>query len=128
MYTIQEVSHMTGLTPHTLRYYEKEGLLPNVERSPSGIRRYSDGDLEVLGGICCLKSTGMSLQDIARFLQLSREGDRTLPQRVALLQSHRETVLARMAEMQAHLETVTRKLDCYQEKLQAYEAHSADRP
>ena len=88
----------------------------------------ADADLEVLSGICCLKSTGMSLQDIARFLQLSREGDRTLPQRVALLQSHRETVLARMAEMQAHLETVTRKLDCYQEKLQAYEAQSADRP
>ena len=121
MYTIQEVSRKTGLSAHTLRFYEKEGLLGLVERSPSGIRQYSDADLELLGGICCLKNTGMSLREIARFMQLAQEGDSTLRERVALLQSHREKVLARMEEMQSHLEKVTGKLRCYSEKLEAYE-------
>ena len=122
MYSIREVSEKTGLSAHTLRFYEKEGLLPGVERSSSGIRRYSDADLELLGGICCLKNTGMSLREIARFMQLSQEGDCTLRERVALLRAHRDEVLARMEEMQSHLDKVTRKLDCYTEKLRAYEA------
>ena len=71
MYSIQEVSSRTGLTTHTLRYYEKEGLLTGVERSPGGFRQYTDEDLEALGLICCLKNTGMSLQEIARFVNLT---------------------------------------------------------
>lgn len=121
MYSIQEVSEKTGLTAHTLRFYEKEGLLPGVERSPSGIRRYSDADLELLSGICCLKNTGMSLREIARFMQLAKEGDSTLRQRCALLEAHRDEVLARMEEMQSHLDKVTRKLDVYNRKLRTYE-------
>ena len=122
MYTIQEVSEKTGLSAHTLRFYEKEGLLPGVERSPSGIRQYSEADLELLGGICCLKNTGMSLREIARFMQLTQQGDSTLRERYALLEAHRDEVLARMEEMQSHLDKVTRKLDFYREKLRAYEA------
>lgn len=121
MYSIQEVSQKTGLTAHTLRFYEKEGLLGSVERSESGFRQYTDDDLEVLGGICCLKNTGMSLREIARFLELSREGDQTLRQRVDLLEAHRNKVLAQMEQMQTHLDKVTRKLDYYTEKLRAYE-------
>ena len=121
MYSIQEVSRMTKLSAHTLRFYEKEGLLPGVERSESGIRQYSDADLDLLSGICCLKHTGMSLREIARFMQLYREGDGTLRERVALLQAHRDKVLARMAGMPSHLDKVTRKLDVYSEKLRAYE-------
>ena len=97
-YSIQEVSEKTGLSAHTLRYYEKESLLPGVERSSSGFRQYSDADLELLGGICCLKNTGMSLREIARFMQLTKEGDSTLRQRCGLLEAHRGKVLARMAE------------------------------
>ena len=122
MYSIQEVSRKTGLSTHTLRYYEKEGLLGLVERSRSGFRQYTDADLEVLSGICCLKNTGMSLQEIARFLKLSREGDSTLQERVELLQAHREKVLARMEELQTHLDKVTGKLNIYSEKLRAYES------
>ena len=74
MYSIQDVSRKTGLTAHTLRYYEKEGLIPSIERSQGGIRQYTDEDLEALGLICCLKNTGMSLQEIARFVQLTQAG------------------------------------------------------
>lgn len=125
MYSIQDVSKKTGLTAHTLRYYEKEGLISGVERTQGGFRQYTDEDLERLGLICCLKNTGMSIQEIARFVQLTREGDHTLEERVELLREHRERVLERMEEMQKYLEKVTWKLNFFTEKLHAYEAEKA---
>ena len=126
MYSIRDVSRRTGLTAHTLRYYEKEGLITGVERTPGGIRQYTDEDLEALGLICCLKNTGMSLQEIARFVRLTREGEHTLRERVTLLQEHRDRVIARMAEMQTHLDKVTWKLNFFSEKLQTYEARKGE--
>ena len=122
MYSIQDVSKKTGLSAHTLRYYEKEGLISGVERTQGGFRQYTDEDLERLGLICCLKNTGMSIQEIAQFVQLTRQGDHTLKERVELLREHRERVLARMEEMQKYLEKVTWKLNFFTEKLNAYEA------
>ena len=127
MYSIQDVSKKTGLTPHTLRYYEMEGLISGVERSQGGFRQYTDEDLERLGLICCLKNTGMSIQEIARFVQLTNEGDHTLEERVELLRTHREQVLERMAEMQKYLDKVTWKLNFFTEKLRAYEAGKAEK-
>ncbi len=125
MYSIQDISKKTGLSTHTLRYYEKEGLLSPVERSAGGFRQYTDEDLEALGLICCLKNTGMSLQEIARFIQLSRAGDQTLKERVELLRQHRENVISRIQEMQKHLNKVTWKLNYFSEKLQNYENREA---
>ncbi len=122
MYSIQDVSRKTGLSTHTLRYYEKEGLISGVERSQGGFRQYTDEDLEKLGLICCLKNTGMSIQEIARFVQLTREGEHTLEERVELLKEHRNRVLKRMEEMQRHLEKVTWKLNFFSEKLREYQA------
>ena len=127
MYSIQEVSKKTGLSAHTLRYYEKEGLICGVERTQGGFRQYSDEDMEALGLICCLKNTGMSLQEIARFVSLTRQGDHTLEERVAMLRSHREKVIARMEEMQTYLDKVTWKLNFFAQKLQAYRANDVDR-
>ena len=121
MYSIQDVSGRTGLSPHTLRYYEKEGLLSPVNRTPGGFRQYTDEDLEALGLICCLKNTGMSLQEITRFVRLTRQGDETLRERVELLREHRESVIQRMNEMQKYLDKVTWKLNFFSEKLRAYE-------
>ncbi len=121
MYSIQDVSKRTGLSAHTLRYYEKEGLLPHVDRSAGGFRQYSDEDMEALGLICCLKNTGMPLQEIARFVDLTHRGDATLQERVELLRAHRENVISRIAEMQTHLEKVTWKLNYFSEKLRNYE-------
>ncbi len=121
MYSIQDVSRKTGLSTHTLRYYEKEGLITGVERTSGGFRQYTDEDLEALGLICCLKKTGMPLQGITRFVQLTHEGDQTLRERVELLREHREDVIARMDEMQRYLEKVTWKLNYFSEKLRAYE-------
>ena len=121
MYTIQDVSKKTGLSAHTLRYYEKEGLITGIERSQGGFRQYTDEDLEALSLICCLKNTGMSLQEITRFVTLTHEGEQTLKERVELLREHRENVIARMAEMQKYLDKVTWKLNFFSEKLRAYE-------
>jgi len=121
MYTIQEVCKKTGLTAHTLRYYEKEKLLPSVGRSAGGFRQYSDEDLESLAMICCLKNTGMSVQNIGRFMELTREGDQTLRERCEMLKKHRETVLERLEEMQRYLDKVTWKYNFFSHKLREYE-------
>ena len=128
MYSIQDVSKKTGLSAHTLRYYEKEGLLAHVERTPGGFRQYTDEDMEALGLICCLKNTGMSLQEITRFVSLTHEGDQTLRERVELLREHRESVISRMQEMQKYLEKVTWKLNFFSEKLRDYEARAEQKP
>ena len=126
MYSIQDVSKKTGLSAHTLRYYEKEGLLSNISRTSGGFRQYTDEDLEALGLICCLKNTGMSLEEITRFVNLTHEGDETLKERVELLRIHRENVIARMNEMQKYLDKVTWKLNFFSEKLRNYENLEAD--
>ncbi len=122
MYTIRQICEKTGLSAHTLRYYEKEGLLSHISRSKGGIRQYSEEDLESLGLICCLKNTGMPLQEIARFVRLTQEGEHTLRERCELLRRHRANVVARMEEMQRHLDKVTWKLNFFSDKLRAYEA------
>lgn len=121
MYSIREVSEKTGLSAHTLRYYEKEGVLRGVDRSQGGFRQYTDDDLESLGLVCCLKNTGMSIQEIARFMELTHEGEHTLQERVDLLREHRESMIRKMQEMQTYLEKVTWKLNFFSEKLKVYE-------
>ncbi len=121
MYSIQDVSEKTGLSAHTLRYYEKEGLITGVERSTGGFRQYTDEDLEAIGLVCCLKNTGMSLQEILRFVELTRKGDQTLKERVELLREHRENVIRRIEEMQKYLDKVTWKLDYFSGKLKTWE-------
>ena len=122
MYTIQEVCEKTGLSAHTLRYYEKEGLLTDIGRSQGGFRQYSDENLEWLGLICCLKNTGMPLQEIARFVRLAHEGDSTLEERVELLKDHLEKIRERMDETQQYLDKMTWKVNFFSEKRQAWQA------
>ncbi len=109
-YSMKQVSQMTGLTAHTLRYYEKEGLLPGVQRTKSGIRRFSGEDMEGLSLVCCLKSTGMTIKQIREFVALSMEGDGTLKQRCDMLIAHKRNVEEEIRQMQAHLDKVTHKI------------------
>ena len=120
-YSMKQVCEKTGLTAHTLRYYEKEGLLTEIGRTKGGLRAYNDTNLETLGLICCLKNTGMSLSEITRFIQLTQEGEHTLKERCEILRKHRQHVLDHMAETQKYLDKVTWKLNFFSEKLVAYE-------
>jgi DNA-binding transcriptional MerR regulator len=125
-YTIKQISEKTGLPPHVLRYYENEGLLPSVARSLSGIRRYSDNDLEGLGLVCCLKNTGMSIKQIKSFVELSMEGDITLQQRCELLREHKKAVEEQILEMQKLLEKVTHKIEYFTGQYEEFAAHKGE--
>ena len=117
-YTIKQISEKTNLKPSVLRYYEKEGLLPSVNRSVNGIRRYSESDLEWIGLICCLKNTGMSIKQIKEFVALSMEGEQTLKQRCDMLQEHKKNVEKQIEEMKEHLKKVQWKIEYYTKKYQ----------
>ncbi len=119
-YSIKQVSEKINLKAHVLRYYEREGLLPNVSRSESGIRRYSEEDLEWLGLICCLKNTGMSIKQIREFVALSAQGKETLKQRCDMLIEHKKTVESQIEEMHNHLKKVTHKIEYFTSQYEEY--------
>ena len=119
-YSIQQVSEKTKLKAHVLRYYEREGLLPLVNRSESGIRRYSEGDMEWLGLICCLKNTGMSIKQIKDFVELSVRGEETLKQRCDMLIEHKKNVETQIEEMQKHLQKVGYKIEYFTSQYEKY--------
>lgn len=112
-YTIKQAAEKVGLTIYTLRYYDKEGLLPFVKRSETGNRIFTESDLEWLGLICCLKNTGMPIKQIGIYIQWCLEGDRSLDLRRQMLIEHRQTVLQQITELRHHLEAINHKIDHY---------------
>lgn len=102
MYTIGQVSEMCGLPISTLRYYDKEGLFPTMERK-NGIRRFGEAEVEALHVIECLKTSGLEIKDIKQFMQWCTEGPATYPQRKELFERRRATVLEEMAQLQKTL-------------------------
>ncbi|NJP99546.1 MerR family transcriptional regulator [Streptomyces zingiberis] len=115
-YTISEVSAWTGLTDHTLRWYERIGLMPHVDRSHTGRRRYTDRDLDWLTFVGRLRLTGMPVADMVRYAELVRAGDHTVSERHALLRAHREDVRRRITELQETLAVLDSKIDTYAER------------
>ncbi|MEU0332951.1 MerR family transcriptional regulator [Streptomyces sp. NPDC006193] len=112
-YTISEVVALTGLTAHTLRWYERIGLMPHIDRSHTGQRRYTNRDLDWLDFVAKLRLTGMPVADMVRYAELVREGEGTYPQRRALLEATRRDVLGRIAELQDTLAVLDRKISFY---------------
>ena len=113
MYTIGEVSEMFGLPVSTLRYYDKQGLFPEITRV-SGIRKFSERELESLRVIECLKKAGMEIKDIRQFMDWCAEGPATYPQRKAMFEAQR-------THMEAELEQMNRTLDMLKFKCWYYE-------
>ncbi|WP_298554815.1 MerR family transcriptional regulator [Streptomyces luteogriseus] len=112
-YTISEVVAFTGLTAHTLRWYERIGLMPHIDRSHTGQRRYTNRDLDWLDLVGKLRLTGMPVADMVRYAELVREGDHTYGERFELLQTTREDVLARIDELRGTLAVLDRKISFY---------------
>ena len=98
-YTIGEMAQRLNVAPSTLRYYDKEGLLPFVERSSGGIRMFKDEDMEWLRVLGCLKKAGMSLKEIKSFIDWSRQGDATIGQRLDLIEKQRQSVLDQQKQL-----------------------------
>jgi DNA-binding transcriptional MerR regulator len=112
--SIAETAELTGLTAHTLRYYERIGLLDPVDRGPDGRRRFRDADLAWLSFLTRLRVTGMSIRDMKEFAELRRAGDATAPARLELLTRHRDTVRRRIADLADCLDALDTKIDHYQ--------------
>ncbi len=114
-YSISETAKITKLTPYTLRYYEKEGLLPFVRKTKSGLRIYTDNDIAWIGLIECLKSTGMPLKGIKQYIDWFIAGDSTLSQRLNMFKEHRINVKNRLTQMRKNLERINHKFELYEE-------------
>lgn len=106
LYTIGEMAKRLGVAPSTLRYYDKEGLLPFVERSGGGIRMFKEADFEWLQVIECLKKTGMRLADIKRFVEMSMQGDDTIDERLSLIIKQKEAVKAQIDDLSKTLKAL----------------------
>lgn len=98
-YTVGEMAKRLGVAPSTLRFYDKEGMLPFVERSNGGIRVFKDSDFEWLLIIECLKKTGMPLKDIKEFILMAMQGDDTIDSRLDLILQQKESVEKQIAEL-----------------------------
>lgn len=109
LYTVGEIAKKIGIPPSTLRYYDKEGLLPFVERSGSGIRMFKDSDIEWLSIIECLKKTGMPIKEIKKFVDWCIEGDSTIEKRLELIDRQREIVIKQLQQMKETLNTLNYK-------------------
>ena len=103
IYTVGEIANKLNIAPSTIRYYDKEGLIPFVERSSGGIRMFKDSDFEWLSIIECLKQTGMSIKEIKTFIDWCMQGDETISQRKALIEKQRVIILEQIKQMQETL-------------------------
>jgi DNA-binding transcriptional MerR regulator len=115
--TISDAAEQSGLSSHTLRYWERAGLLQPVTRNGSGHRRYAEEDLERIKFLTKLRATGMPIRQVRRYAELLNRGDDTNEERLALLEAHREAVLAHLEETAGHLELIDWKIDLYRERL-----------
>jgi len=115
--SISQVAELTGLSTHTLRYYEREGLmLTPVDRASSTHRRYGDADVGWVEFLTKLRRTAMPIAEVRRYVELVRDGDITTVQRLELLRQHRLAVLAEIAEMKKSLAAIDYKIALYEEK------------
>ena len=113
-YTIKKVSEMTGLSIPTIRYYDKEGLLPDLQRKESGYRVFSDRDLEAIDLIECFKESGLTIREIRHFMSLVRQGDVTLEERLAIYQMHIARLEEKLTAVRNALEHSRRTLAFYE--------------
>ena len=122
-YTISEAAQKTGLPPSTIRFYDKEGLLPNIKRK-NGIRVFEDMDLRLMGLLTCLKNTGMPIKRIRDYVELTSKGDETLQKRYEIIKAQRQFVLDQIEQLQYYLEELDFK-DWYYNKALAAGSESA---
>ncbi|NJO79851.1 MAG: MerR family transcriptional regulator [Cyanobacteria bacterium RM1_2_2] len=122
--SIQQVAAMTQLTAHTLRYYERIGLLAPVERAASGHRRYSSQDIAWINFLTRLRATGMPIREMQQFAELRRQGDCTLQQRRQLLESHQQHIDQHLEELIQNLKVIQEKIQYYKQKEKQHDTRS----
>jgi DNA-binding transcriptional MerR regulator len=112
-YDIADVAARTGLTAHTLRYYERAGLVRDLHRDGAGRRRYTDDDVSWLVFLTRLRSTGMPIRVVKEYVELCWAGDGNERDRLVILEAHREVVRERLRQAERNLEHIDFKIDLY---------------
>lgn len=125
IYTVSEAAKILNVAPSTIRYYDKEGLLPFVERTDGGIRVFKEKDFDCLFIIDCLKKSGLSIKDIKSYINMVFKGDETIDERLALFQKQREKVIRQIDELNQTLAILDYKCWYYKK---AKEAGTTDVP
>lgn len=113
-YKINEVTKITGIPSPTIRYYEKEGIIPPIERDTTGVRLFSEENLYWLDLVTCFKKTKMPVTDIKRIVELSQTGDSTIPERKEILKKHREHIQNQIAELEMSKSKLDKKIAFYE--------------
>jgi DNA-binding transcriptional MerR regulator len=114
-YTIKEFSQKVNLSPSTLRYYEKEGLLPSSKRLNNNHRIYNDCEIPWITLICCLRSTGISVSDLKHYVDLCEQGDKTVRERKQIILNQKQKLEEQLQEVKNHLELINKKINLYDE-------------
>jgi DNA-binding transcriptional MerR regulator len=115
--TISDAAAATGVSPHTLRYYERAGLIDAVGRAGSTHRRYTGAEIEWVVFLTRLRSTGMPIRRMREYADLVRRGEGTAVERLALLEEHRSTVRAHLEEAARNLSAIDTKIEMYKERI-----------
>ncbi len=116
-YTIGKVAEMMGLTTHTLRFYDKEGLLPNVSKAKSGVRQFTDADINWLMMLECLKSTGLQLKDIKHYINLLKKGNSSLVERAEMFKEQKIKCQQEIKALKQTMKKLDFKIRYYEEAL-----------
>lgn len=114
--TIKSAADHTGLTVHTIRYYEKEGLLTSLPRDSQGRRAFGDSDLDWLGYLNCLRLTGMPIAVMRKIAELQAMGDSTIPDRRKILESYRQDLVLKLDQIHSALDRLDHKIEWYTAK------------
>ncbi|MCA0993749.1 MerR family transcriptional regulator [Pseudalkalibacillus hwajinpoensis] len=112
-YSMKEITVLTNQSASAIRYYEKEEILPSIERDANGVRRYTENNLEWLHFILALRSTNMPIAEIKRYVHLYKQGDSTIRERRMLLSLHKQKVEQEVKRQQNYLERISKKITLY---------------
>ena len=118
---IAEASEYTGLSSDTLRYYERIGIIPPVNRNDSGIRNYDENDIRWIEFVKCMRSAGLPIEVLIEYLNLVEQGDGTIEDRKEILKNQREQLAAKLAEIQRTLDILDYKIDAYEKAIRLEE-------
>ncbi len=118
-YSIGEVSKLTGLSVPTLRYYDKEGLIPNINRNENGLRDFTEQDLGTIHIVTCIKGAGASIREIKEYMDLCQLGDSTLELRKQFFIEKKRDVEEQMKELNEIMKTVEMKIKYYEDAIKA---------
>lgn len=117
MYTIKQISEITGISAYTIRFYDNKGLFPLLSRDKNNVRLFSDNDLDWIHFVHCLRNTGMSIADIKKYIELSNQGPDTAEERYKMMVAQKEKAEKEALEIQKRIELLNCKINHYRELL-----------